>query len=56
MCMALSFQWFQSYVSDRTKTVQVKDAYSNIENITCGVSQGSILGLLFSSVMSTISR
>ena len=43
-----SVEWFQSYLSDRTQTVQVNDAYSNIENITCG----SILGPLCSFVMS----
>ena len=41
-----SVEWFQSYLSDRTQTVQVNDAYSNIKNITCGVPQGSILGQL----------
>ena len=39
-----SVEWFQSYLSDRTQTVQVNDAYSNIESIPCGVPQGSILG------------
>ena len=38
---------YQSYLSDKTQTVQVNDAYSNIENITCGVPQNSILGSLF---------
>ena len=43
-----SGEWFQSYLSDRTQTVQVNAAYSNIESITCGVPQGSVLGpLLF---------
>ena len=32
-----SVEWFQSYLWDRTQTVQVNDTCSNIENITCGV-------------------
>ena len=39
---------FQSYLLDRTQTVQVNDAYLNFKNITFGVPQGGILGpLLF---------
>ena len=47
-----SVEWFQSYLSDRTQTVQVNVAYSNIESIIYGVPQVSILGPLCSSVMS----
>ena len=48
-----SVEWIQSYLSDRTQTVQVNDALKNIENITCGVSQG-YWAHFCSSVMSII--
>ena len=47
-----SVEWFQSYLSDGTQTVQVNDAYSNIENITCGVPQGTLLFLCYVNEMS----
>ena len=37
--------WFDSYLSDRKQVVQVHGILSS-ENVTCGVPQGSILGLL----------
>ena len=40
-------EWFRSYLSDREQYVSINDGHSNKEKITCGVPQGSILGLLF---------
>ena len=37
-------QWTSSYLSHRKQYVQIKGTKSNLENIPCGVPQGSILG------------
>ncbi len=40
--------WFKSYLNERTKIMKVGNTISGSMPITCGVSQGSILGpLLF---------
>ena len=40
--------WFESYLSGRTFQVNIDRKFSDPGNLTCGVSQGSILGpLLF---------
>ena len=40
--------WFKSYLSARRQRVKYKDCFSENQNISCGVPQGSILGpLLF---------
>ena len=43
-----SLRWFESYLSYRKQFITYGDKQTNIETVTCGVSQGSILGpLLF---------
>ena len=40
--------WFQSYLSDRQRTVDANGILSNAKDVMCGVPQVSILGpLLF---------
>ena len=39
-------QWFESYLKNRKQFVWIKNFKSQIKSITCGVSQGSILGSL----------
>ena len=36
--------WFESYLSNRKQFITYGDKQTNIETITCGVPQGSILG------------
>ena len=41
-------EWFHSYLSNRTQVVNINYTISDVERVTCGVPQGSILGpLLF---------
>ena len=39
-----SLRWFESYLSNRKQFITYGDKQTNIETVTCGVSQGSILG------------
>ena len=40
--------WFNSYLTNRQQFVKIKDTESKMQNIKCGVPQGSTLGpLLF---------
>ena len=41
-----TIKWFQSYLSNRKFTVNLENSFSEVSNISCGVPQGSILGLL----------
>jgi hypothetical protein len=42
-----SISWFRSYLSERSQIVNIGNAYSKSNNVTCGVPQGSILGPCF---------
>ena len=43
-----ALEWFRSYLSNRRQYVFLNDHMSNMQNINCGVPQGSLLGpLLF---------
>ena len=39
--------WFKNYLSDRKQYLEYHNTKSNLEDITCGVPQGSILGPIF---------
>ena len=41
-----NLRWFESYLSNRKQFITYGDKQTNIETITCGVPQGSILGSL----------
>lgn len=40
-------QWFRSYLTERSFCVHVRAVESLVAHLTCGVRQGSILGLSF---------
>ena len=43
-----ALKWFESYLTDRSQTVKVKNVTSKKMTLSCGVPQGSVLGpLLF---------
>ena len=42
----LALAWFKSYLSDRTHFVSIRGARSVTRSLSCGVPQGSMLGLI----------
>ena len=42
----LAFSWFKSYLTDIRRYVHINGIYSESKKVTCGVPQGSVLGLL----------
>ena len=45
--------WLQSYLSERIFFISIENQLSDYGRISCGVPQGSILGLYFSLFVST---
>lgn len=51
-----ALKWFTSYLTDRTQICDVEGTLSDPQSVTCGVSQGSILGpLLFLTYINDMS-
>ena len=51
-----AFDWFKSYISDRTQYVTINNERSEIQTIKYGVPQGSILGPYYFSYINDLSR
>ena len=43
-CNNTCIKWFESYLTNRTQSVNVSSVISDKQTSTCGVLQGSILG------------
>ena len=53
----VAFNWFKSYLSDRTQCANINNERSEIQTIKYGIPQGSILGpLLFLISINDLSR
>lgn len=39
-----AYQWISNYLTDRKQVININGTYSESNNLTCGVPQGSILG------------
>ena len=50
LCWVSSLNWFRSYLSDRKQQTFIDGIQSDFCNITCGISQGSILGSLLFTI------
>ena len=46
----VAFDWFKSYLSDRTQYTTINNGRSEIQSIMYGIPQGSILGPLLSLI------
>ena len=44
--MLISCSWFNSYLKDRTQFVRIGGTSSSLQELICGVTQGSVLGPL----------
>ena len=40
----IAYEWFSSFLLDRTMSVKVNESYSKVHVLTSGVAQGSVLG------------
>ena len=50
-------RWFENYLKGRNQFTSIKDVNSSLEDILCGVPQGSILGpILFLNLMNDLSN
>ena len=41
-----AIEWISSYITKRTQKVSINGSLSKDQNLECGVSQGSVLGVM----------